>query len=229
MASGGSDRNAEDALSKLLQRGTVAEYQNEFEMLINRLTGISEGLLKAFYISGLKSALQCALLRLNPSTLDEAFSLARATEARFTNLQLLELLRSNPSNLGEAFFKARITKGRFKDENNQAVDNNVGDQEGPNVNDKKEVKKADEDIGVDEVSSAIDGVFDIGKSNVENMKVRGKFGEFSENKESVEEVVVGGGEALGVDEDKSNRVISVLKDEGGEFDNSLDEINLGLS
>ncbi|GKC35451.1 hypothetical protein Tco_1047835 [Tanacetum coccineum] len=36
MASGGSDRDAEDALSKLLQMGTVVEYQDEFEMLINQ-------------------------------------------------------------------------------------------------------------------------------------------------------------------------------------------------
>ncbi|GKD36720.1 hypothetical protein Tco_1256927, partial [Tanacetum coccineum] len=86
---------------------------------------------------------------------------------------------------------------------------------------------ADEDIGVVKVSRAIDGVFDIGESNVESMKVRSKWGEFSENKESIKEVVVGSGEALGVDEDESNRV-SVLKDGGGEFDDSLDEIKLGL-
>nr|GEW57665.1 hypothetical protein [Tanacetum cinerariifolium] len=63
---------------------------------------------------------------------------------------------------------------------------------------------ADEDIGVDEVSSMIDGVSDS------------------------EEVVVSGGEALGVDEDEPNRVISVLKDGGDEFGDNIDEINLGL-
>ncbi|GJU83654.1 hypothetical protein Tco_1286019 [Tanacetum coccineum] len=36
--------------------------------------------------------------------------------------------------------------------------------------DMAEVKKDDEDIGVDEVSSVIDGVFDIGESNVESME-----------------------------------------------------------
>ncbi|GJY03277.1 hypothetical protein Tco_0369217 [Tanacetum coccineum] len=41
----------------------------------------------------------------------------------------------------------------------------------------------------------------------------------------MEEVVVGGGKVLGVDEDESNRVILVLKDGGGEFYDSLDEIN----
>ncbi|GJV69230.1 hypothetical protein Tco_1484739 [Tanacetum coccineum] len=115
MASGGSDRNAKYALSKLLQIGTMAEYQNEFEILIKRVTEISESLLKMFYISKLKPALQCAFLRSNPKTLDEAFSLAHATEARFTNLQLWEFLRSNPSTLGEAFFKAHITEIRFED------------------------------------------------------------------------------------------------------------------
>ncbi|GJS44977.1 hypothetical protein Tco_0595098 [Tanacetum coccineum] len=51
MASCDSDR---DALAKLLQMGTVAEYQSEFEILINRAT-----------------------------TLGQAFSLARITKARF--------------------------------------------------------------------------------------------------------------------------------------------------
>ncbi|GJS33019.1 hypothetical protein Tco_0531401 [Tanacetum coccineum] len=105
MASGGSERDAKDALSKLLQMGTVAEYQNES----------------------------------NPTTLGEPFLLARAAKARFTNLQLLELLRSNPTTLGEAFFRAPIIEARFENENNQAVDNNVGDQQDPNVNDKQEI------------------------------------------------------------------------------------------
>ncbi|GJR60979.1 hypothetical protein Tco_1503141 [Tanacetum coccineum] len=82
MASGGSDPDAEYTLSKLLQMGTVAEYQNEFEMLIKRVT-IPESLLKSFYISRLKLDLQCLLFRLNPSTLGEDFFKARITEARF--------------------------------------------------------------------------------------------------------------------------------------------------
>ncbi|GJW88423.1 hypothetical protein Tco_0163763 [Tanacetum coccineum] len=131
MASGDSDQNAKDMVSKLLQIGTVAEYQNEFEMLINRVTGISESLLKMFYIYGLKLALQYALLRSKPTTLGEAFSLARAAEARFTNLQLWELLRSNPTTLGEAFFVACITEARFEDQwsssfSNKTSSNNSG-------------------------------------------------------------------------------------------------------
>nr|GEU34113.1 hypothetical protein [Tanacetum cinerariifolium] len=83
MFSGFCDRDAKDALSKLLQMGTVAEYHNEFEMDINRVIGISESLLKSFYIFRLKVALQIELLRARPTTLEEAFSLARITEAHF--------------------------------------------------------------------------------------------------------------------------------------------------
>ncbi|GJU05841.1 hypothetical protein Tco_1122271 [Tanacetum coccineum] len=83
MASAGSDRDAKDALSKLLQMGTVAEYHNEFEILINRVTGISQSLLTLFYISGLKVELQRKLWRSRPTTLGEYFSLARVAEAKF--------------------------------------------------------------------------------------------------------------------------------------------------
>ncbi|GKB16083.1 class II heat shock protein [Tanacetum coccineum] len=85
MASDGSDPDAEYALSSLLQRGTVAEYQNEFEMLISRVMRISNSLLASIYIGGLKPALQRALLWSNPTTLGEAFSLARIAKARFPN------------------------------------------------------------------------------------------------------------------------------------------------
>ncbi|GJY23228.1 hypothetical protein Tco_0396886 [Tanacetum coccineum] len=102
MASGGNDRDAKDALSKLLQMGTVPEYQNEFVMLINRVTRISESLLKSFYISGLKVALQIELLRVRPTTLAEAFSLARITEVRFEDERsTVVIAKPNNLNTGE--------------------------------------------------------------------------------------------------------------------------------
>ncbi|GKD50226.1 hypothetical protein Tco_1279202 [Tanacetum coccineum] len=93
MASGGNDRDAEEALSKLLQMGMMAEYESKFLILANRVTWIFENLVKSFYISGLKPTLQCALLRSNLTTLGEAFSLARATEARFAEDALSKLLQ----------------------------------------------------------------------------------------------------------------------------------------
>ncbi|GKB50476.1 hypothetical protein Tco_0901229 [Tanacetum coccineum] len=88
MASGGSNRNAKYALSKLLQMGTVAEYQNEFEILINRVTGSSQSLPTSFYISGLKLELQQELWRSRPTTLGEAFSLTHPKGALSKLLQL---------------------------------------------------------------------------------------------------------------------------------------------
>ncbi|GJY32566.1 hypothetical protein Tco_0880670 [Tanacetum coccineum] len=205
MASDGSDQDARYALSKLLQRGTVVEYESEFLMLIKRVTGISESLLKSFYISRLKPLLQCALLRLAPTTLGEAFSIARIMESRFET----------------------IAGKRLNIEEKMDTVLSWPSEEAPPV--IKGSLDANEDIGVVEVSSAIDDVFDIGESNVESMEVRSEFSEFSENKKSVKEVVVGGGETLGVDQDESNRVILVLMDRGGEFDDSLDEINQVIS
>ncbi|GJR64819.1 reverse transcriptase [Tanacetum coccineum] len=83
MASDGSDQDARYALSNLLQMGMVAEYESEFVVHANRVTGISESLLTLFYISGLKLVLQIYLLRARPKTLRESFTLARINETRF--------------------------------------------------------------------------------------------------------------------------------------------------
>ena len=69
------------ALSKLLQTGTVEDYQREFEKLMNRVTDIPESLLISFYVSGHKIHLQRELLVSKPTTLGDAFALARITEA----------------------------------------------------------------------------------------------------------------------------------------------------
>ncbi|GJT90622.1 DUF4219 domain-containing protein [Tanacetum coccineum] len=54
-----------------------------FEKLMNRVTDIPDSLLISFYISGLKLNLQHELLVSRPTTLGDAFYLARITEARF--------------------------------------------------------------------------------------------------------------------------------------------------
>nr|GFA24728.1 harbinger transposase-derived nuclease domain-containing protein [Tanacetum cinerariifolium] len=111
----GSDPEAKYALSKLLQMGIVAKYQNEFEMIINRVTGIPQSLLIPSYISGLKLHLQRELNLVSRSTM-----------------------------LGDVFSLARIIEARFEDTNNQAVDNNGRDKKDHNMKDKQEVKKADD-------------------------------------------------------------------------------------
>ncbi|GKE19407.1 hypothetical protein Tco_1426984 [Tanacetum coccineum] len=95
MASNGNDPDAEYALSRLLQRGTVAEYQKEFEMLISRVTGKYESLLASIYTFVLKPALIRALLWSNLTTLGEAFALACVAEAQLQDLEETTLPKSN--------------------------------------------------------------------------------------------------------------------------------------
>nr|GEU36674.1 retrotransposon Gag protein [Tanacetum cinerariifolium] len=149
MTSCGNDQNAEYALSKLLQMGTVAEYESEFVILANRVTRISESLLTSFYISRLKVALQIELLRARPTSLGEAFLLARITEARFEAIAKKE--------------KEHIIK-----------------------------KKADIIIALQS---------ELASPEIKYPQI--KFGEFSKNKKSMVEVVMGGGEALEVYREKS--------------------------
>ncbi|GJU16231.1 hypothetical protein Tco_1144197 [Tanacetum coccineum] len=154
----------------------VEDYQWKFEKLMNRVTDIPDSLRICLYISGLKLHLQRELLASKPITLGYVFSLARIIEARFKAISEKE---QNIKEKADTYLplQSELASPKIKGSLN-----------------------ADEDIGVDEVSSAIDGVFDLGESNVESMEVRSKFGEFLENKKSVEEVV-GRGEALGVGED----------------------------
>nr|GFA36064.1 class II heat shock protein [Tanacetum cinerariifolium] len=117
------DRDTEYSLSRLLQKGTMVEYQNEFEMLIK-------------------------LLRARPTTLGEAFSLARLIEARFEAI-------------------AEKVKEQIIKKKADTILSLQSELTSPEV---KESLDADEDIGVDEVISTIDGVLDSGKSNVKSME-----------------------------------------------------------
>ena len=148
MASGGSDQDAKYALSKLLQMGTVAEYESDFVVLANRVTWISESLLTSFYISGLKLKLQIELLRARPTTLGEAFSLAHIVEARFEAIEEKE-------------------KEHIIEKKSDTIPSLQSEFASPEIKGSLDV---DEDIGVDEVRSAIDGVFDIGESLVVILK-----------------------------------------------------------
>ncbi|XP_050911420.1 uncharacterized protein LOC127126527 [Lathyrus oleraceus] len=74
--------DVEGELSKLSQTGSVADFQAQFEDLMNKVNGISEPLLISFFITGLKQTLRRELQFHRPPTLMEAFAMARAYEAR---------------------------------------------------------------------------------------------------------------------------------------------------
>ncbi|GJU43953.1 hypothetical protein Tco_1201219 [Tanacetum coccineum] len=111
-------------------------------MLIKKVT-IFESLLTSFYISGLKLTLSIELLRARPTTLGEAFSLARIIEARLEAIAEKE--------------KEQIIKKKA-----DTILSLRSELASPEI---KRSLDADVDIGIDEVSSAIDCVFHIGESN----------------------------------------------------------------
>nr|GEV69837.1 hypothetical protein [Tanacetum cinerariifolium] len=97
-------------LSKLLETGTVAQYQGEFEKLMNRVTDISETLLISFYISGLKPNLQRELLVAKPATLREVFALVRVMEARLMDQQSRTVIITTATSI-MAEHQERLNKG----------------------------------------------------------------------------------------------------------------------
>nr|GEU31052.1 hypothetical protein [Tanacetum cinerariifolium] len=162
-------------------------------------------------------------LRSRPTTLGEAFFLARIPEARFEeslknrfgpskyedprggiikvvairlklNLQH-ELLVSRPTTLADAFSLARITEAHF--EATAEKEHNIKEKTYTTLSFPiKEVSlvvkghlDASEDtllsLPVDEVISVIEDVFDIDESDLAGTQVRDKFAEFSEDKGSV--------------------------------------------
>nr|GFA43633.1 hypothetical protein [Tanacetum cinerariifolium] len=96
MALEGSDPDAEYAQSRLLQRGTVIE----FEMLISRVTGNSESFFASIYIFGLKPSLQCVLLWSYPTTLGETFSLAESPTHFEDERSITDIAKTNDLNAG---------------------------------------------------------------------------------------------------------------------------------
>nr|GEW06820.1 hypothetical protein [Tanacetum cinerariifolium]GEW06822.1 hypothetical protein [Tanacetum cinerariifolium] len=133
-------------------------------------------------------------------------------DARYTlSLQrgTMTKYESSPTTLGEAFFIARIMEACFETIAGKKL----------NIEEKLDIVLS---WPSEEAPPVIKGSLD---ANEEIGVVK----RISKNKERVEEVVVGGGEACGVVEDELNRVISALKDGGGKFDGRLDEINLNLS
>nr|GLL16803.1 uncharacterized protein LOC112097934 [Ipomoea trifida] len=69
-------------LAKLTQKGSIADFQTEFEKLMNKVTGIQEPLLIFFFVGGLKPNLRREMLIAKPQSLLEAFKLAKAFEVR---------------------------------------------------------------------------------------------------------------------------------------------------
>jgi len=67
-------------LVKLKQGGGVAQYQEQFDVLINRVD-LSVAQSISCFLSGLNEEIQCAVRMFKPSSLHEAYCLAKLQEA----------------------------------------------------------------------------------------------------------------------------------------------------
>jgi len=65
------------AFTKLRQNGSVEEYQTDFEILSNKISGVSEEFRISTFLSGLKDELRIIVTMFKSNTLVVAFGLAR--------------------------------------------------------------------------------------------------------------------------------------------------------
>jgi hypothetical protein len=75
--------NHQQALFKLKQTTSVAEYQREFERLCNRVTGLSPIAIDDCFVSGLKFHIQNDLAIHRPTNISQAIGLAKLIESKF--------------------------------------------------------------------------------------------------------------------------------------------------
>jgi len=68
------------AFTKLQQTSTVDEYQSQFEVLSNRIPRLPEEFRVSSFVSGLKEELRIMVSMFKPTTLPDAFGLARLQE-----------------------------------------------------------------------------------------------------------------------------------------------------
>ncbi|XP_061370333.1 uncharacterized protein LOC133313043 [Gastrolobium bilobum] len=69
-------------LAKLMQLGSVMEYQAEFESLSNKVNGLPESFLLSCFISGLKPQIQYEVSSFDPPTLTKAIAIAKIQELK---------------------------------------------------------------------------------------------------------------------------------------------------
>ncbi|OMO87633.1 Retrotransposon gag protein [Corchorus olitorius] len=77
-----SFQNPYTALFKLKQFGTVVQYQREFELLANRVSGLTEDHLLNCFVSGRKPDIQTKMVIQCPTSLPHALALAKLIEAK---------------------------------------------------------------------------------------------------------------------------------------------------
>jgi hypothetical protein len=67
----------DESLSRIQQRGSLGDYQAEFEKLANRVEGLSQKVLVETFLGGLKEEILEGIRMFKPKTLRETIELAR--------------------------------------------------------------------------------------------------------------------------------------------------------
>jgi hypothetical protein len=73
------------ALFKLTQKGSVKDYQSQFELLANRISGLPPPFYLSCFISGLKPAIRREVMAFQPLTLNQAINLAKLQEDKLAD------------------------------------------------------------------------------------------------------------------------------------------------
>ncbi|KAF8405168.1 hypothetical protein HHK36_010067 [Tetracentron sinense] len=75
-----------ETITRLRQTSTVSVYKSQFEVLSNRLRGLSESYKLSCFLSGLKDEIRLPVRMLHPNSLSSAFGLAKIQEEYVTSL-----------------------------------------------------------------------------------------------------------------------------------------------
>ncbi|OMO67678.1 Retrotransposon gag protein [Corchorus olitorius] len=97
------------ALFNLRQTTTVAQFQKDFEILANKVYGLSDDHLLHLFVSHLKLELQREVIMFNPTTHYQALELAFMAEAKLADIKGLSYRVSTPANPTVAFPKHPLT------------------------------------------------------------------------------------------------------------------------
>ena len=81
-------------LSKLVQTGSVLEYQEAFEDLSNKVDGLSESFLLSCFVSGLKPQIQHEVASFQPSSQTRAMAFAKIQEHKLQSKHISPKLYS---------------------------------------------------------------------------------------------------------------------------------------
>lgn len=92
-------------LSKLTQTGTVADYENKFQKISNKIPGLPESFLKGCYIGGLRSDIQCEVIGAQPYNLQHAIGLSKLYESKLG-------FRRNPNSQPRMYHSTSILGSR---------------------------------------------------------------------------------------------------------------------